>query len=165
MSTVRVGIAETATEVVVELSTTTVERDYTAIGVADELSIVIVMVGNDSTFSEGIDYMDTEDVPSAVVVPSAFALLELLVLLLLPDLLHIVSTKPRIITKNTCHSLSFHIISSLLRLKKTHLKPYNPHWATHFLIWQMMLKIPPEQYWFLSLKCYSDWCLGTIQNA
>ena len=30
----------------------------------------------------------------------------------------------------------------------------------------MMLKIPPEQYWFLSLKCcYSDWCLGTIQNA
>ena len=29
----------------------------------------------------------------------------------------------------------------------------------------MMLKIPPEQYSFLSLKCYSDWCLGTIQNG
>jgi len=82
LSTVRVGIAETA------------------IGVADELSIVIVMVGNDSTFSEGIDDTDTEDVPSAVVVPSAFALLEVLELLLPPDLLHIVSTKPRIATKN-----------------------------------------------------------------
>ena len=21
------------------------------------------------------------------------------------------------------------------------------------------------QYWFLSLKCYSDWCSGTIQNG
>ena len=27
------------------------------------------------------------------------------------------------------------------------------------------LKRPLRQYWFLSLKCYSDWCLGTIQNG
>jgi len=52
-------------------------------------------------------------------------------LLLLADLLHIVSTKPRIITKNTCHSFSFHIISSLSRLKKLT--------STHInLFWQLI---------------------------
>jgi len=71
------------------------------------------MDGSDSTFSEGIDDTDTVD------VSSAFALLELLVLLLLLDLLHIVSTKPRIATKNTCHSLSFHMIPPKLRLINT----------------------------------------------
>ena len=28
----------------------------------------------------------------------------------------------------------------------------------------MLKKRPLRQYWFLSLKCYSDWCSGTIQN-
>ena len=74
---------------------------------------VIVIDGSDSTFSEGIDETDT------VEVSSAFAVLELLVLLLLLDLLHIVSTKPRIATKNTCHSLSFHMIPPKLRLINT----------------------------------------------
>ena len=27
------------------------------------------------------------------------------------------------------------------------------------------LKLPLRQYWFLSLKCYTDRCSGTIQNA
>ena len=86
------------------MSKVTVGKDVTATGVADELSIIIVMDGSDSTFSEGIDDTDTVD------VSSAFALLELLELLLPPDLLHIVSTKPRIATKNTYHNLSFHMI-------------------------------------------------------
>ena len=61
-------------------------------------------------YSEGIDETDTVEVSSAFRIP------ELLVLLLLLDLLHIVSTKPRIATKNTCHSLSFHMIPPKLRL-------------------------------------------------
>jgi len=26
-------------------------------------------------------------------------------------------------------------------------------------------KRPLRQYWIISLKCYSDWCWGSIQNA
>ena len=102
------------------------------------MSIVIVMDGSDSTFSEGIDDTDTVD------IPSAFTVSELLVLLFPPDLLHIVSTKPRIATKNICHSLSFHMISPKLRLINTYLKPYKPKWAAHFLILQIILKMPSE---------------------
>ena len=40
-------------------------------------------------------------------------------LLFPPDLLHIVSVKPRIATNNTCHSLSFHMIPPKLRLINT----------------------------------------------
>jgi len=29
---------------------------------------------------------------------------------------------------------------------------------------KLCLKRPLGQYWFLSLKCYSDWWLGAIQN-
>ena len=39
---------------------------------------------------------------------------------------------------------SFHIISSLLRLKKTHLNPYKPHWAAHYLMLEIMLKTPSK---------------------
>ena len=70
----------------------------------DELSKVTV--GSDET--------------ETVEVPSAFRIPVLLVLLLLLDLLHIVSVKPRIATKNTCHSLSFHMIPpTKLRLINT----------------------------------------------
>jgi len=31
------------------------------------------------------------------------------------------------------------------------------------LIWKKCLKRPLRQYWFLSLKCYSDWQLGAMQ--
>jgi|TARA_B100001964_G_C13912923_1_gene456726 hypothetical protein len=113
LSTVTVGKDVTVTGIADELSTVTVGKDVTATGVADELSIVIVMDGSDSTFSEGIDDTDTVD------VPSAFTVSELLVLLLPPDLLHIVSVKPRIATKNTCHNLSFHMIPPKLRLINT----------------------------------------------
>jgi len=30
---------------------------------------------------------------------------------------------------------------------------------------QMILKRSLREYLFLSLKCYSDWCFATIQNA
>ena len=33
------------------------------------------------------------------------------------------------------------------------------------LILKKCLNSPSKQYLFLSLKCYSYWCLGTIQNA
>ena len=33
------------------------------------------------------------------------------------------------------------------------------------LILKKCLKHPLRQYWFLSLKCYSYWCSGTIQNG
>jgi len=29
---------------------------------------------------------------------------------------------------------------------------------------KLCLKRPLSQYWFISLKCYSDWQLGAIQN-
>ena len=45
-------------------------------------------------------------------------------------------------------------------------------WAKPILffryIWEFFKrcsKSPLRQYWFNSLKCYSDWCSGTIQNG
>ena len=106
LSKVTTGRDVTVTGMADELSKVNVGNDVTATGVAVVLSTVIVIDGMDFTVSEGIDDTDT------VVVPSAIASPELLELSLPPDLLHIVSTKPRIATRNNCHSLSFHMIFS-----------------------------------------------------